>query len=142
LHKIVFIMRLLARKRFIIIAMTAFFYSGIISAQDGIKTQHPEGKVTINQDPRIAKLIAYKSELNQSNTEKRFSIQIYNGTLEGAENAEKEFQEKFDDISCNISFETPNYKVRVGKFRNRLEADRYLMKVREEYPSAFLLQPK
>lgn len=106
-----------------------------------MKTQHPEGKVTINQDPRIEKLIAYNSELNKSDSEKRFRIQIYNGTLEGAEEAEKEFLEKFDEISSNISFETPNYKVRVGKFRNRLEADRYLMKVRKEYPSAFLLQP-
>jgi len=134
-------MRLLASRTSIFIAMIAFLFSGMIYAQDSMKTQHPEGKVSIDQDPRLAKLIAYKSELNKTNNEKRFRIQIYNGTLKGAEEAEKEFQEKFDDISCNISFETPNYKVRVGKFRNRLEADRYLMKVREEYPSAFLLQP-
>lgn len=134
-------MRLLASRTSIFITIVAFSFSGIISAQESTKTTHPEGKVTINQDPRIEKLIAYKSELNKSNNEKRYRIQIYNGTLAGAEKAEKEFTEKFDDISCNISFETPNYKVRVGKFRNRLEADRYLMKVRAEYPSAFLLQP-
>ena len=141
MHKTVFIMRLLARRTSIFIAIYALLFSGIGLAQDGMKTQHPEGKITINQDPRIEKLIAYNSELNKTNSEKRFRIQIYNGTLEGAEVAEREFLEKFDEISSNISFETPNYKVRVGKFRNRLEADRYLMKVRKEYPSAFLLQP-
>ncbi|WP_417363362.1 SPOR domain-containing protein [Galbibacter sp.] len=134
-------MRLLARRTSIFITIIAFSFCGVISAQESVKPQHPEGKVTIDQDPRIEKLIAYKSELNKSNNDKRFRIQIYNGTLEGAEKAEREFTKKFDDISCNISFETPNYKVRVGKFRNRLEADRYLMKVRQEYPSAFLLQP-
>lgn len=134
-------MRLLARGTSVFITIFAFFFSGVGLAQDSMKTQHPEGKVSIDQDPRIEKLIAYNSELNKTNNEKRFRIQIYNGTLEGAEKAEKDFHEKFDDISCNISFETPNYKVRVGKFRNRLEADRYLMKVRQEYPSAFLLQP-
>lgn len=141
MHKTVFIMRLLARGASVFIAISALLCSSICLAQEGIKIEHPEGKVIINQDPRLEKLIAYNSQLNKTDSEKRFRIQIYNGTLQGAENAEKEFHEKFDDISCNISFETPNYKVRVGQFRNRLEADRYLMKVRKEYPSAFLLQP-
>lgn len=134
-------MRLLAQRTSVFITISALFFTGISLAQDGTKGQNPEGKVSIDQDPRIEKLIAYKTELNKTSNEKRYRIQIYNGTLEGAKKAEQSFNEKFDEISCNISFETPNYKVRVGKFRNRLEADRYLMEVKKEYPSAFLLQP-
>lgn len=134
-------MRLLAQRTSVIITISALFFTGISLAQDDTKGHHSEGKVSIDQDPRIEKLIAYKTELNKSNNEKRYRIQIYNGTLEGAKKAEQSFNNKFDEISCNISFETPNYKVRVGKFRNRLEADRYLMEVKKEYPSAFLLQP-
>ena len=39
-------------------------------------------------------------------------------------------------------FETPNYKVRVGNFRTRLEADRGLVKVQKEFKSAFVFKPK
>lgn len=101
-----------------------------------------EGKVTIRQDDRINKLIEIRKTLNKTDEgERRYRIQVYNGTLSGARNAAGGFRARFPDWSCDIRFETPNYKVWVGKFRARLEADRYLEKVKTYYPSAFILLP-
>ena len=40
-----------------------------------------------------------------------------------------------------MTFETPNYKVRIGKFRTRLEAEKALSKVKNVYPAAFVIAP-
>lgn len=101
-----------------------------------------EGIVTIDSDPNIEKLITAKIKSNRNPKNNEFyRIQIYNGPLDGAEKTKKEFKRKYYDWSCDISFESPNYKVRVGKFRARLEADKYLLEIRKKYSNAFLLTP-
>ncbi|WP_340075266.1 SPOR domain-containing protein [Leptobacterium sp. I13] len=101
-----------------------------------------EGTITIEGDPRLDKLIAIKKEINRTEPiEKIFRIQIYNGNLEGAKKAQSDFRNQFLGWSCDISFETPNYKVRIGKFRTRIEADRQLIEVKKKYPNAFILIP-
>ena len=125
-------MRLLEHKKQVAALVFTLIFSGISHAQTNVKTSKTDGKVTIEQDAQIEKLVSYKTKLNKTDDEKRFRIQIYNGTLEGAQKAKRNFSNEF---------KAPNYKVRVGKFRTRLEADRYLIQVKNEYPSAFLLQP-
>ncbi|WP_340065066.1 SPOR domain-containing protein [Ascidiimonas aurantiaca] len=101
-----------------------------------------EAVVTIDQPPGIDKLMALKTDLNKKDFEKKFfMIQIYNGRLERAKIVKSDFQLRFTDWDCDISFESPNYKVRVGKFRTRLEADRKLIEVKKKYPGAFILMP-
>lgn len=101
-----------------------------------------EGEVTIRQDERIGKLIEIKKALNKTDDgEKRYRIQIYNGTLSGARNVAAGFKSRFPGWPCDVRFETPNYKVWVGKYRARLEADRYLIIVREKYPNAIIFIP-
>ncbi|MDG3583076.1 SPOR domain-containing protein [Galbibacter pacificus] len=134
-------MRILGNKDSLILLIFALGLCGISHAQSSVKTSEKEGVINVEQDERLNELVAYKTKLNKTDNEKRFRIQIYNGTLEGAQKAKRVFNSEFKDLVCDIAFETPNYKVRVGKFRTRLEADRYLLKVKEEYPSAFLLQP-
>ena len=39
-------------------------------------------------------------------------------------------------------FNTPNYKIWVGNFRDRLEADRALLRIKKSYMNAFIFKPK
>lgn len=99
--------------------------------------------LTVEQDPVIEKLVKIKKELGYSdNIEKIYKIQIYNGTREGAKKAVEEFKKEFTELAFEIAFENPNYKVRIGKFRNKLEADKNLIEIRKTYPGAFILSPK
>lgn len=127
-------MRFLALKRRTIFTVSAFFCAGFVFAQ--------QGEVTITKDPKIDKLLTYQKEINQeTDNENRLKIQIFNGNLRNAEKIKSKFERKYEDIPANIKFETPNYKVWVGNFRNSLEAERYLVEVKETFPNAFIFTP-
>jgi uncharacterized protein YxjI len=96
--------------------------------------------VTVNQDKQIDKLLSLKKEINR--TESNYQIQIYNGNRSGAEEARLEFKKSFSDWSTKIKYETPNYKIWIGNFKTRLEADRALLKVKKKFGNAFIFKPK
>jgi hypothetical protein len=102
-----------------------------------------EGHITLNQDKKIDALLELKKEMNKSETDSdRYKIQVYSGNRVGATNAEKGFIESFDDWRPTMQYGSPNFKVWVGNFRTRLEADRALVRIKEKFPSAFIFKPK
>lgn len=118
--------------------ITALFFMLGISLQATAQT----GKVTIEQSDLIPELLEMKSELTKDGKlGERYSIQLYYGDNNTASNIIKEFRVKYGDLPSSIIYETPNYKVWVGNFRNRLEADRALMQIKNDFPSAFIPKP-
>lgn len=100
-----------------------------------------EGTVTINQDKEIDALLEIKKDIEISSN--RFKIQIYSGASRGsAEAARLKFTESYSAWSSSIEYETPNYKIWVGNFRNRLEADRALIRIKKTFINAFIFEPK
>ena len=102
-----------------------------------------DGTVTVNQDPEISTLLELKKQINNENEDTdRYKIQIYSGSRQGAESKENSFDSAFNSWSSKLVYETPNYKIWVGSFRTRLEADKALMKIKKKFPSAFIFKPK
>ncbi len=100
-----------------------------------------QGTVTINQDKEIEALLKIKKTIETSSD--RYKIQIYSGlSRSSAESARSEFLENYSDWSTSIEFETPNFKIWVGNFRNRLEADRALIRIKKTFMNAFIFRPK
>jgi len=96
----------------------------------------------IEMDEEIEKLLSLKILVNKDNYEKNYyAIQLYNGNYERAKEIQSDFIKKFPEWKTKLSFETPNYKVRVGNFKEFLEASEKLDFIRKLYPSAFLLRP-
>ena len=80
--------------------------------------------VQINQDSKIEQLVVIKKELNSERYNSQyFAIQLYYGNYTAAQNISQAFSEKFEEIETSLVFETPNYKVRVGRFMS-CERDR------------------
>ena len=98
-----------------------------------------QGTVTVNQSPEIDKLLELKKDI--SIEAERFKIQIYSGSRSAAEAAKSNFGEAYPQYSSSLEYETPNYKIWVGNFRSRLEADRALEKVKRKFTSAFIFKP-
>ena len=93
-------------------------------------------------DEELKKLLTLKILVNKKNYEKNYyAIQLYNGNYTRANEILLEFKEKFPEWESNLTFETPNYKVRVGNFKDLLNASKELDYIRKLYPSAFLLRP-
>lgn len=98
------------------------------------------GVVNVNQDPQIDELLELKKNVNKKS--KNFKIQIYNGNRIGAENARSTFRKNYSDWSVSLEYETPNYKIWVGNFKTRLEADRALLRIKKKFTHAFIFKPK
>ena len=70
-----------------------------------------------------------------------YAIQLYYGNNTAANRILTDFKFNFPDWEAELSFETPNYKVRVGRFKDLNIANQKLEEIRKIYPSAFLLEP-
>ena len=101
-----------------------------------------EGKIKLNQDPRLTELMKLKKEVNQETfTSGQFTIQVYNGKYESGVKLMEELNsnDKFQDVL--FSFETPYYKIRIGKYVSKIEAIKELELIKKIFPSAFILKP-
>ena len=106
-------------------------------------SQAQEGQVTIHQDERIPVLLEQKTEMVQDGViGDRYRIQLFSGDNNEASKVIKEYRSLFPEWSSTIVFETPNYKVWVGNFRNSLEADRALLRIKKSFPAAFRFKPE
>ena len=69
-----------------------------------------------------------------------YTIQIYYGGLEEADSILEDFREKYQEIKSNLIFETPNYKVRIGEYKDINIASQKLEEIRRIYPSSFIIK--
>ncbi|MFD1062344.1 SPOR domain-containing protein [Winogradskyella litorisediminis] len=112
----------------------------IIFATASFNLSAQEGTVNIEQPKAIDQLLEYKKDIKTVET---YKIQIYSGdSASGAENAKSKFMSSFGEWPIEMVFNTPNYKIWVGNFRNRLEADRALLRIKKNYMNAFIFKPK
>ena len=102
-----------------------------------------EGDINIKQDPKIDSLLNKKIELDRERYSKEYyTLQLYYGNLEKAKEILDVSREKFPNISTELSFETPNYKVHAGRFKNKIKGLKTLDTLKRIFPSAFLLVKK
>ena len=102
-----------------------------------------KGKVILNQDERIEQLIQKQKEIHSAdNTIDGFRIQIFmesgNDAVELANAAMEEFKEKYPDMPIYLVFGQPYYRLRVGDFRTRLEAEKAYQTISQDYKKAFV----
>lgn len=99
-----------------------------------------DGRVVIHQDQRIDSLIALYKKVNKEAG--FYTIQVGFGSYDKAEKLMQDVQVDFPDWYSKIVFDSPTYRVHVGQFYTKLEAERHFREVRKKYPSSLLLKPK
>ncbi len=98
--------------------------------------------IIINEDDKIPEILALKKSLEADNKlAVGYTIQLYYGELSQANKILKKYRTNFNSWPASIEYETPNYKVWVGSFSSRLEADRARLEITEKFPAAFILKP-
>ncbi len=101
-----------------------------------------DGNMTVSQDPKFEQLLNEKRKINSSITvNDRYKIQIYNGESETAKKTLTDFRQNYKNFDGTIVFSTPTYKVWIGNFKSRIEAERNLAEVKKKYANAFLIKP-
>ena len=97
---------------------------------------------TINYNDTVTKkFFELKKDYSKRIFESTFyTIQIYYGGLEEADSILEDFRENYQEIKSDLIFETPNYKVRIGEYKDINVASQKLEEIRRVYPSSFIIK--
>ena len=99
-----------------------------------------QGQVNLQQDAKIADLLDIYKSANESH--EYYRIQVGFGSYAKAQTIKQNVEVDFPDLFSKIDFDSPTYRVRLGRFKSKLEAERKFKEVRIKYPDAMLLKPK
>lgn len=119
-----------------------FHFAGNIHAQSKQKTVvNADSSLILHYDERYDLLLEKQKEQNLKNQSMQgYRIQIYfGGVRQKASEVKMDFTSKFPEMPAYLSYQQPNFKVRVGDFRNRFEAQKFLKQIDGQYPTMFIV---
>ena len=122
----------------IISAFFILFSNQFLAAQ---KINSDTGKVQLVQEYKIKELVNKHIEVNSKAPIKGYRIKIHFGSDKNkAKEIKAKFIYKFPDISAYEKYDQPNFNIRVGDYRTKLEAYKALKEIQLDFPSSFLVQ--
>lgn len=105
-----------------------------------------QGSVEIIRDPRVDNLVRKQGEIIPPAIAPQingYRVQLFfdsNKTL--VDQARVKFVSQFPKIDTYIIYNAPNYFLKVGDFRNEMEADRIKQEVTSQFPTSFVVKEK
>ncbi|MES2428898.1 MAG: SPOR domain-containing protein [Bacteroidota bacterium] len=109
------------------------------------------GTVEVIKDARIDTLAARITKLKSTSTasaiystsDNGYRVQIYNGSSrKEAYAAQERFNNAYPEMRSYISYTEPNYKIKAGDFRTRLEAEKLMQELKGKFTSLFIMSGK
>ena len=99
-------------------------------------------KSNIEQDEKIEKLLLEKRKNNSAITiNDKFKIQIFFGNIKESKKTLIAFKKDFSQTDGTIIFSNPSYKVWVGSFKSKIEAEKAIITIKKKYPSSVIIEP-
>ena len=101
------------------------------------------GSLNVNQDSRIENLIMkqrllYRVDSSFSGYRIHVFMEIGNEALQHAEEMKRQFERAFPDIPIYLTYSEPYFRLRAGNFRNRVEAEKCLRRIKPRFKEAFV----
>jgi len=108
----------------------------------GIKQVADKGKISISKDNRIDEV-----SLKMAGGENRvtpiihgYRIQIISSSNKSVvDGAKGNFIENYRGTASKIIYESPNFKLRVGDFRTKLDAQKFQNTIKKTFPSTLII---
>ncbi len=126
--------------KLLLIAMLLF--SGVAEAF----SQEQNSKPYVNQEESVDRLISSFRDYQRRQGMQGFRVQIYTASGNRSklltDKVKAEFDAKYADVRSYITYDEPYYKLRVGDFRNRLEAQQFLKEISSDYLYAIVVVDK
>lgn len=112
----------------ILVIFVVFFFSA--------QTFYAQEQKTDNQ--LIEEFVDKKKDFNKE-FGYGFRIQLYNGFEVEAKKTRAKFRLEFPDIKTYLVYRQPEWKIQVGTYKTKLEADRALLEIKKEFRSAIVV---
>jgi hypothetical protein len=130
-------------KQFVLFLLVFSVFPAFSSQETG-RDSIPVERPYVVMDPGIRWLLQTHRELiDRERGFPGFRIQIFmdagNQARLNTQRSRAEFEARHPEVRAYIIYEEPNFKLRVGDFRTRLDARRYLEAIRENYPAAYIV---
>lgn len=109
------------------------------------------GKLEIIKDPRIDSLIAHRYKAATATGRTRggaissygYRVQFFSGpNRKNAFDAQNRFQQMHPDLRTYINYKEPNFKVKGGDFRSRLEASKLVQELKGIFSPLYIISEK
>jgi hypothetical protein len=133
--------------------MRSFMLTGLLIVMQMASSaqNYDDGRVVVIQDQLVDTVLQQYEALRlriMENPDNKaipgYRIQIFFdsgiNSSDRARQARDEFLFLFPDIQAYVSWKAPNYRVRVGDFRSRLEAEKVLQSILIGYPNAWVIK--
>lgn len=118
--------------------MLAFIYNGMVYAQDA--------SAMIIKDPRVDSLMTKQIEINEVTTrESRRNVPGYRIQVANSNDRNQVFAIKtkiyqvYPELKPYLIYQPPNYKLKVGNFKTPEDAEPYLQKLTQDFPTGVYL---
>ncbi len=100
------------------------------------------GRVNYKYDNRLDTLVAKHIRINeQKKSIPGYRVQIYfGGQRNRANEVKSEFLKKYPEANAYLIYQQPNFKIRVGDFRDRLQAQEFYLKLMPDFNTAFIVK--
>lgn len=71
-----------------------------------------------------------------------YRVQIYFGNRNTAQDKRGQFIRQYPDQSAYISYLAPNFRLRVGDFRTRLDSENFKQQIGKSFPGCYIVKDK
>ena len=122
--------------------MRPFLFFCLLMAGLPALAQTDSGSVVVHKDPRIDLLINKQIEINEYTTRNArrtapgYRILVINTNDRAkASEAKARIYQQFRELPAYLMYQSPFYKLKVGNFREREEAEQYLVDIQRLFPS-------
>ena len=120
-----------------IICLSAFVLWAVIAFAQS------HGSVHVDKDSRIESLISkqrslYSIDSSFSGYRIHIFMEIGNQALDHAKSVKAQFERAFPDIPIYLTYSEPYFRLRAGDFRNRVEAEKCLRRIKPRFKEAFV----
>lgn len=112
------------------------FFTLIIVLFLGILPSSAQSNTVENKS--VTDLIAKKRSYNKENGY-GFRIQLYNGLESKAKTIRAKFRIEFPKVFTVMGYDEPDWKIQVGNYKTKLEADKFLNTIKEKFTGAIVV---
>jgi hypothetical protein len=127
-----------------------FLFLFLVAAKSSIA--QTRGKVQVVAPPLFDTLLARRASAGNGKAQAGggvyvssygYRVQIFSGTSrKAAYSAQAKCNREFPDMRTYIAYREPNFKIRAGDFRTRLEAERMREQLKAIFPITFIVSEK
>lgn len=115
-------------------------HDSLRSVRDNLNTQPELGSIKLIEDSRITQLNERKKEYPTKMD--GYRVQIYFGDRTIAQEKRGAFVRSNPEVGAYLSYLAPNFRLRVGDFRTRLEAEKLKKEIARNFPGCYIVKDK